>query len=107
MDINGADLTGADLSFVKLESANLRHENLTCAILSEADLSYVNLEGTNVARVDLEGTNITVTVVQLPTGLSFQTDEPPETPQTATPPTASEGAPLPDPFRCEICPYRS
>lgn len=52
-DLSGANLSGADLSNAMLANANLSKANLTNANLSNANLSYVVLTGADVTKANL------------------------------------------------------
>jgi len=55
VDLEGADLTGANLELAILIHANLSHADLTGANLMGADLTEANL-----SHADLTGANLTV-----------------------------------------------
>ena len=62
-NLEGADLTGANLGRSKLDFANLRGANLTDAVLigsdaSGADLTGATVVGTDFANVDVGGAKL-------------------------------------------------
>ncbi|WP_336052228.1 pentapeptide repeat-containing protein [Streptomyces sp. CA2R101] len=58
LDLNGAYLTGADLSRANLRWAKLCRADLSSANLSDADLSRANLGWAELCRADLNGADL-------------------------------------------------
>ena len=57
-DLQGANLSGANLSGSDLHGANLRGANLYCANLRDANLRGANLHGANLYCANLRGANL-------------------------------------------------
>ena len=57
-DLRYADLENTDLKYTNLKDADLRRTDLEGANLSCADLSYANLKGVNLEDVDLRRTDL-------------------------------------------------
>ena len=57
-NLSGANLSGANLSRANLSGANLYEANLSGANLYEADLSGANLSGANLSRANLSRANL-------------------------------------------------
>ena len=57
-DLSGAKLCGADLSYTNLIRADLIRADLGYANLSDADLSYANLSDANLSGVNLSDANL-------------------------------------------------
>lgn len=57
-DLSHADLRGVDLTRANLRKANLRGANMMAVILKQADLRGANLSGANTLVVDVTGANL-------------------------------------------------
>jgi uncharacterized protein YjbI with pentapeptide repeats len=63
-DLSGANLSGAKLNLADLTGANLQEADLERADLSGADLSFADLEGANLRGTKLEGVRLQRTKIK-------------------------------------------